>query len=215
MSYTVTEAYNRVLEEADKLGSDYFTLPQVLKTFKKETFDFIGSRAKLAEETQEITDDMRSLVERQKIPLIVNPDEPLQYIAAIPANYFSRLSVNVEYSDGMMARKPTLERFGESNTNAISPFKKPDRMYPTIQQFGSYFNVITNLPNGSYLIPVKLIMIYFKKPTFGKLQNDIVVDLPDQVCEYLFSTTAATLKLNTGDDRFSVDFQENQTYRNK
>jgi hypothetical protein len=56
MAYTVTDAY--ITQEADKLGSDYFPLPDVLKAFKKETLDFIGSRAK--EMNQEVTDDIRT-----------------------------------------------------------------------------------------------------------------------------------------------------------
>jgi hypothetical protein len=41
MAYTVTLI---ILQEADKLGSDYFPLPEVLG-IKKETLDF-GSRVK-------------------------------------------------------------------------------------------------------------------------------------------------------------------------
>lgn len=215
MSYTVTEAYNRVLEEADKLGSDYFSLPQVLSAFKKETFDFVGSKTKEAERTQEVTDDIRTLVVATKVSLISNPDEPLEFLAALPSNYFAKLSLNVLYTDGLKARKPNIERFGESNTNAISPLKKADRMYPTIQQFGSYFNVIPNLPSSSTIQADKLILIYIKKPTFGKLQNDVIVDLPDEICEYLFATTANTLLMNIGDERAPMDFQNNQSYRKK
>lgn len=215
MSYTVTEAYNRVLEEADKLGSDYFTIPQMLSAFKKETLDFVGSKAKDAERTQEVTDDIRSLVIPLKIPLLENPDEPLEKIAALPGNYFAKLTLNVLYSDGLKARKPNIERFGESNTNAISPLKKADRMYPTIQQFGNYFNVITGLSATSTIQPDKLLLIYIKRPTFGKLQNDIIVDLPDEVCELLFASTANAFLLNTGDERFQMDFQNNQTFRKK
>ena len=58
MPYTVAEAYNRVLEEADKLGSDYFDKQQVLSVFKKETLDFVGSKAAEAELNQQVTDDI-------------------------------------------------------------------------------------------------------------------------------------------------------------
>lgn len=215
MAYTVTEAYNRILEEADKLGSDYFTLPQVLKAFKKETLDFVGARAKEAELNQEVTDDIRTLLVPVSIPFINNPDNALEKMAVLPNNYHTRLSVNVLYNDGLKARKPTVERFGESNTNSISPFKKEDRMYPRIQQFSDYFNVITGLAANSTIQPSKLLLVYIKKPTIGKLQTDVIVNLSDTVCEYLFAATANALRLNVGEPQGQANFQVNQTYRQK
>ena len=211
--YTVTEAYNRTLEEADKLGSDYFALPLFLKYFKKEVLDFVGSKAKEIEETQEITDDIVSLIDKKWIPFTNDPDEPEHKFAAKPNDYFSRISINVKYTDGLEARKPIIERFGESNTNSISPFKKAERMYPVIQQFSNYFYVVTGLSLSSLIQPDKLKLIYLKKPTFGSDSNDVVVNLPDQVCELLFARTANSFFVTTGDERAQTDFQINQTYR--
>lgn len=215
MAYTVIEAYNRILEEADKLGSDYFTLPQVLKALKKETLDFVGARAKEAELNQEVTDDIRTLLVPVSIPFINNPDNALEKMAVLPNNYHTRLSVNVMYSDGLRARKPTIERHGESNVNSISPFKKEDRMYPRIQQFSDYFNVITGLAANSTIQPTKLLLVYIKNPTIGKLQADVVVDLNDTVCEYLFTATANALRFGVGEPQAQTNFQVNQTYRQK
>jgi len=215
MAYTVQEAYNRVLEEADKLGSDYFTLPQVLKAFKKETLDFVGARAKEAELNQEVTDDIRPLLVPVSIPFINNPDDNLQKMATLPNNYHTKLSVNVMYTDGLKARKPLVERHGESNTNEISPFKKADRMYPRIQQFANYFNVITGLSSSSTIQPSKLLLVYIKQPTFGRVSTDAVVELSDAVCELLFAMTANALRLNVGEQQAQTNFQVNQTYRQK
>lgn len=215
MSYTVSQAYLRVLEEADKLGSDYFSLPQVLKAFKKETLSFVGAKAKEAELNQEVTDDIRSLLVPTLISFIPNPDNALEKMASVPNNYNTKISINVLYNDGLKARLPTLERHGEHNTNSISPFRKADRMYPLIQQFSNYFNVITNIPSNATVQPSKLILIYIKKPTFGASDADVVVDLPDPVCEYLFGETANHLRRNTGEPQAAQDFQFNQTFRNK
>lgn len=215
MSYTVSQAYSRVLEEADKIGSDYFTIAQVLSAFKKEALDFVGSKAKQVEITQEVTDDIKTLVVPVTIPFINNPDDPTEKMASQPNNYLRRLSLNVLYSDGLKARKPTVERIGEHNTNMISPYKKPERMYPIIQQFSNYFNVITGLALDSTIQPTKLILIYIKKPTFGTQPTDIVVDLPDDVCELLFSTVATNFFITTGDPRAETNFKIDQTFRNK
>lgn len=215
MSYTVTEAYNRILEEADKLGSDYFSLPQVLKAFKKETLSFVGARAKEIEINQEVTDDIKSLLVPILIPFIDNPDNILEKMATVPNNYHTKVSVNVLYTDGLKARVPTVERHGEHNTNSVSPFRKPEKMYPLIQQFSNYFNVCTGISSGATVQPSKLVLIYIKQPTFGVNGTDVVVNLPDTVCEYLFQETANRLRLNTGEPQAAQDFQFNQTFRNK
>jgi hypothetical protein len=215
MSYTVTEAYNRILEEADKLGSDYFSLPQVLKAFKKETLSFVGAKAKEIELNQEVTDDMKSLLVPVLIPFINNPDNAMEKMAVVPNNYHTKVSLNVLYDDGLKARIPTIERHGEHNTNSVSPYRKPERSYPLIRQFSNYFNVSTGIPLNATIQPSKLILIYIKQPTFGQNPNDVVVDLPDSVCEYLFAETANHMRLNTGEPQAAQDFQFNQTYRNK
>lgn len=215
MSYTVNEAYTRVLEEADKLGSDYFSLPQVLSAFKKETLDFVGAKAKEAEINQEVTDDLRPLVVSRLINFIPNPDDALEKMASLPNDYHTKLSLNVLYTDGLKARKPMVERMGEHNTNSISPFTKAERAYPLIQQFSNYFNVITNIKSDATIQPSKLILIYIKQPTFGKLPDDIVVELSDTVCEYLFAATANHLRLNAGEQSAGQDFQINELYRKK
>lgn len=215
MSYTVNEMYNRVLEESDKLGSDYFTLVQVKNAFKKEVLDFVGARAKDAELNQEVTDDIRSLVVPTTINFIPNPDDAKAVMAALPNNYFAKLSLNVLYSDGLTSRVPTIERFGENNTNSVSPYKKPERMYPLIQQFANYFNVKCGIPAFSPITPQKLVIVYIKKPTFGNQVNDICVDLPDQVCESMFANVATNFFLTTGDERAGSNFQADRTYREK
>lgn len=210
---TVTKAYMRVLEEVDKIGSDYFSLPQVLSALQKEVWNFVDSRCKEIEITQEVTDDIRSLVIPNKIDLMPNPDEPGEYMAALPNNYHRLLKLNIVFSDNIIARKPRVERFGEHNTNIANPYKTPTRAYPLIQQFSNYFNVITNLPVGGIITPTQMTIIYVKKPTFGTQQSQPVVDLPDAVCEHLFAKTAEALLFNTGDPRGPVDFQVNKTYR--
>ena len=187
----------------------------MLKAFKKETLSFVGAKAKEAELNQEVTDDIRSLLVPTLISFIPNPDNALEKMASVPNNYNTKISINVLYNDGLKARLPTLERHGEHNTNSISPFRKADRMYPLIQQFSNYFNVITNIPSNATVQPSKLILIYIKKPTFGASDADVVVDLPDPVCEYLFGETANHLRRNTGEPQAAQDFQFNQTFRNK
>lgn len=213
--YTVAEAHIRVLQETDKAGSDYFDLKRVLDEFQKVTWDFVGARAKEIEITQEVTDDIRTLLRSEKINLNNDPDNNLIKMAALPNQYYRRLKINVLFSDGIASRKTTVQRHGEADVNLLNPLKKPDRSYPLVTQFDSYFSVDTGLRSGDIIVPEKLLLVYLKKPNFGKQQTAAVVDLPDDVCEHLFAMTANSLLNGIGDERTATDFQIENTYRKK
>ena len=71
ITYTVTEVKNKINQFADKLGSDYFTLPVLLNRFETSTWDFVGEKLKEIEATQTVTDDISPLIVRAN--LIVLP----------------------------------------------------------------------------------------------------------------------------------------------
>lgn len=208
MAYTVNDAYNIVLQEADKMGSDYFPLPAVLARFKTEALDFVGKRAAEVEITQQVTDDIRQLVTLQQITTTVNADEAQCYNAALPLNYHTRFNVKVQYSDGTSADRPTLERIGEHNHNMQDPFKKPTKAYPLVMQMSDFFKIYTG---GA--VATKLWLTYLKRPTFGVNGGDTVVNLSDDAVEDILKKTAAALHMVTGDPRAPMEIQVNQLSR--
>lgn len=208
MAYTVQVAYMKVLEAADKMGSDYFPQPLVLSRFKTVTYDFLGQKAKEIEMNQEVTDDIKSLVVHAPIAPIPDPNEANCWLASQPLNYHTRLAVIVKYVDGTSSRMPTVERIGEHNSNLANPFKNPTKDYPLIQQMGDYFKIYPGNNNVS-----KFYLSYLRKPIFGINDNDMIVDLPVQVVEALINDVATSLIAKSGDPRTPVDIQVNESFR--
>lgn len=215
MAYTVSEAYNKVLDEADKMGSDYMPLPEMLSLFKKETLGFVREKAKDIEKNQEITTDLVPLVKPLSIALIPNPDVPHQQIASRPSDYINRARVNVQYTDLMIARQPSVIKHGEIDSANASPFKRASKMYPIITQFEDYFNVDSGIRSTETIQPMSLILTYIRTPIFGSDLDDVIVDLDDTVCEMLFSRTANQFMVNKGDPRVQMSVQYKETFGNK
>ena len=215
MAYTVSQAYNRTLEEADKMGSDYFSLPEFLNLFQKEVWDFVRDRTKDVELTQEVTDDMRPLIERASLPLIPSTVDASDKMAAIPVDYYRRMRVNVRYNDQTLGREPQVIKHGEADFNEVSPFRKPSKEYPQITQYSDFFNVKTNISIANLIQPTQLILIYIKKPIINRNETDVIINLDDSVCELLFGRTANSFMVTKGDARAQMAFQHEETYGNK
>ena len=108
MPYTVSEAYTRVLTEADKMGSDYFSLPQVLDVLQKEVYDFVEDQTKDIEKTQTVTEDIRPLLVVKEESLINSTLFQGDKMAAIPFDLFKPARLNVRYNDDTLSRETTL-----------------------------------------------------------------------------------------------------------
>lgn len=215
MAYTVSQAYTRVLQEADKMGSDYLSLPEFLNVFQKEVYDFVENATKNIEETQLITDDIRPLVKTSELGLVTSSVDSKDVMAAIPLDYFRRARINVIYSDNTLAREPEIIRHGEADYANISPYKKASKNYPVITQHSDFYNVKTNISSGALVQPDKLLIVYIKKPVINTNLNDIITELNDSVCEFLFGRTANSFMITKGDPRGQVSFQHEESFRNK
>lgn len=208
MAYTVNEAYTLVLQEADKMGSDYFTLDAVLKRFRTCAYDFVGSKAAEIERTQQVTDDIRPLVKMAPIAATPSVVEAQVYNAAMPSDYHTRLSIIVEYNTGSRSVKPKIERIGEHNTNMADPFNNAHPDYPLIKQMSDFFEIY---PGGP--VATQIFLTYLKKPTFGVNLGDLIINLPIAATEEILKQTAASLTLTTGDQRAASEYQVNATSR--
>lgn len=215
---TVNEAYNKALEEADKNGSDYFSLPQFLVFFKNATYDFLGSRVKDVEASQTITDDIRPLVITNGLNLVYDINDPEVFnemFTAIPSNYYRGIRLNVKYNDGSVAREPNFIRHGEEDHVYSNPNKRPTKDYPLIKELSNVFRVVTNLPVNGTLQASKLICVYVKHPTFGSSGPDKIVDLPIDVVYLLTQRTANSFMETKGDARVGTSIQYRELFRKK
>lgn len=208
--YTVQEVYDKTLVEADKMGSDYLTLPEALIRFKKSAYDFLGQKAAEVEETQEVTQDIQKLVKVASITPVSDPNITGTFLAAFPTDYYQRLRVTVFYSDTEKSRLPRFQKFGEANTNLANPYKKPSREYPLITNYSDYFNV-----DAKGAIPTKVALTYLQKPLFGTAANlsGVMLDLPISAVDIIISMMTSEWLVDKGDQRAQPKFQIKETSR--
>lgn len=214
MAYTVQKLYDRVLEGTDKIGSDLFTLPDVMSRVETAAYDFIGETVKYIENTQEIRDDLLPLYKPFTITLIEDPNDANYKVAPVPTDYHHLMQIKV-VNESKPVRKTRVIRHGQEEIFEINPNKKATEEYPTVVLYKDYFRIISP---GT---PVSVTGFYIKKPTFptldenSDLDTEIAVDLPDHSTEKLIKTVITDWLISTGDPRAPMQHQERELYRNR
>ena len=211
MTYLLSEVHEKLKQLSDKMGSDYFALPVFLSFFETATFDFVGEKLKIVEKTQEITDDIRTLIGLPTdIPIIQDPNLTGRYIAALPSNYHRVVAYDVLYANSERCRRADLIRQAEYRTAKQNPNKQPTKDYPLILQFESTFQI-----DAGTTVPETFRLTFCKKPTFattGQPSNRIV-NLPDDAIEKILKITVTNLFNKTADERAPQSYQLQETYR--
>jgi hypothetical protein len=210
MEYQLAEVHEKLKQLSDKMGSDYFVLPVFLNFFETATYDFVGERLKIIEKTQEVTDDIRTLIIPVDITIIPDPDQTGKYIAALPANYLRQVAYDVYYENNERCRRADLIRHAEKIHADNNPNREPNKQYPLIIQFASTFQI-----DSGATIPVTLRLTYCKKPTFATTgqPNTRIVNLPDDAIEEILKITVTNLFNKTADERAPQSYQLQETYR--
>ena len=218
ITYTVTEVKNKINQFADKLGSDYFTLPVLLNRFETSTWDFVGEKLKEIEATQTVTDDISPLIVRANLIVLPQPDFGLitdialapTYACAEPTNYHRTVAYDVIYNDSTTARRVDKISQAEYQTAKINPNKKPTKHYPLLLQSASQFQI-----DSGDSIPKMLRLTYCKKPTFGTTgtPEQRIVNLPDDAIEKILLDVVTSLFASTGDERTQTNNQLEESFR--
>ncbi len=211
MDYTLSEVHLKLKQLSDKMGSDYFVLPVFLNFFETATYDFVGERLKIIEKTQEITDDIRTLVGSALLNVAVNPNDSTTYVSSIPTDYHALVAQDVIYDDSSRCRRSDLIRNAEYNIARNNPNKQPTKQYPLILQYSDLFE----LNCGTTATPQNIKLIYCKKPSFATTgePSTRIVNLPDQSIEEILKITVTNLFSKTADERTQTQYQLQETYR--
>lgn len=220
MDFSLQAVDRKVREYADKIGSDYFPLPVFMNRFEKATYDFVGERAKIAENTQEVVDDIKRLVRIAELVIIDDPNESLagRYLAAQPADYLRLLRCTILFPGDTQSRRVTITKHGEIDSNLVNPYKKPSRNYPLVIQLESSFKVYTS----STPAPTFLKLSYVKTPsivqpvsgTYGPTELATrIVDLPDDAILKIMQSVVTDYYINTGDPRGNGAYQLQESFR--
>lgn len=214
MAYTVDHLYKKVLENSDKMGSDFFTLEYVMNKLETATYDFIGETVKFIENTQEIRDDLLSLYKPFKLPVVTDPNNAEFGAMALPEDYLHLMSARVMDKD-IKVRETTLIRHGQDEIFLQDPDTKPTAVYPLLSAYDSYIRVYSP---GS---PEFITGFYVKKPIFGAYsihddtEIEIAVNLPDASTEKIIKTIVNEIFIAVGDPRAQMQYANKETYRKR
>lgn len=214
MDYTLAETHEKMKQFLDKMGSDYFPLPVILNFFETATLDFIGENLKIVEETQTVTDDIRTLIPAPKeLVIIEDPNSTLErrYIAALPDDYLRRVAYSVFYSDGSACRRADLLRHAEYESAKANPNRMPTRLYPIILQEDSFFRI----DSGPGVVPSHLKLTYCTKPKYAETStpDTRIVNLPDDAIEKILLKTTKLMFAKTADERTGTTYQLEDAFR--
>lgn len=214
MDYSLEEVHQKIKTFSDKMGSDYFPLPIILKFFQTAAYDFIGERLRAVEKTQEITDDIRNLVKPRNLPIVfINEDSPIPepiYAAAVPEDYLRLLAYTIYYKDGTQCRRVNLSTQAEYEMRKLNPNRKPSRYYPVLLQEENIFKTDCGEAIGDILK-----ITYGKKPTIATTgdKEQRIINLPDDAIEKILLMTVTRLFSKTADERGQTSYQLQEAYR--
>lgn len=206
--YTIEYAYERCLDQVDKVGSDLLELPKFLNMFKTATYDIIGTDFKFVENTQEIRDDIKTLYRPLSVSISVVEGAS---ICSLPSDYLHMLYAQVlnGNTSAQAVRETRIVRHGEVNIRQLDPHNRPTVEYPIIIYFSNYLEIqggiISGYVKGSYL----------KKPEFGEYETESIVDLPDQTIEQVLKKVAYLFELSVADERTQLQLQDENIYRER
>lgn len=214
MAYTVQKLYTKVLEGADKMGSDFFPISYVMNKLETATHDFIGETVKFIENTQEIRDDLRTLYKPFKENLIDDPNDSDYKVMALADDYQHLMSAKV-IDANVTVRKTRIIRHGQVDIYQDNPNKKATAVYPIVVLYNDYLRIIS--PGN----PVQVTGFYVKQPTFGdfsvhdNIENEIAVDLPEFAVDKIIKTIINDIFVSTGDERANIQYEQKETYRKR
>lgn len=209
-TYTLSEVEEKMQQFADKNGSDYFQLPELMNHFRTATLEFVGEKLRSMEKTQEVVDDIRPLIVPGKLAVIADPDDTARYIAALPLKYMRLVSYDIIYEDGSKCRRADLKTQSQYTTAVLNPNQRPTKHYPIILQENGLFQIDCGTTVAAFMK-----IFYCKKPSFAKVTEPErrIVNLPDESIENIILSTVMGLYGKTADERVQIGNQFEQMFR--
>ncbi len=221
MAYTVQHLYDKVMEGVDKIGSDLYTIPYVLRRLEAVAHDFIGETVKFIENTQEIRDDLRTLYKPFYQPLITIPVTQVGPVTAptfvgfaLPSDYQHLMSAKV-IDANVTVRDTRIVRHGQDEIYHTDPNKKPAAEYPLLVLHEDYIRIYS--PGN----PTHLQGFYIKKPIVWKFDEEgdfniaIAINLPDHSVDKLIKDIINDIFIASGDPRAQFQNVSKEQYRKR
>ena len=231
MAYTIEYCDNQLDQKLDKMGSDYFSLPIKLMQFRKATWDIIRESTVFSEATQEISDDIHTLVGiNYQVMTQLSGTNAHYWECSFPASYHRLISTTpLFYPSSTPASAKTVDpnpndlindlirevkitKLGQENAFNRSPNKKAEPEYPLVLRLSEKLRFNFGIDDGTQYVKAKI--VYYSEPEFGD-ENDlsnIIVNLPKLTIEKIMDRTASALRMITGDEHAQLNYQFDQTF---
>ena len=231
--YTIEYIDQYMDEKLDKIGSDYFPLPVKFKEFEKATWDFMRENTGFSEATQEISDDLHTLVNTATIGLEQMPWPRLdEYRADHPANYHRLITAKPMYEvsrdnepgqsrfeddqqrtlvDNLIIKEIRIVKQGQDQKLERNPNTEPTEQYPILYRDADRFRIKFGSVTQDYSA---LRVVYYREPRFGNIQvlTSIGVDLPKLSVEKIMDRACSALRFRAGDKDAAPNYQFDQTF---
>lgn len=212
MAYTIKYTYEKYLDEMDKIGSDFLTIPYMMKKIISSTYDFIGKTIKYIENTEEISEDIRPLYK----PFSLNTVklEEKKWGIVYPDDFMYLLRANV-IDQNVVVRKTNVIRNSQLDIYLRNPHTRPTAHYPIVVRNS---DILTIISDGN---PIKLDGVYVKKPIFGNyaegidIDKEIIVNLPDIAVEKILQLAVKSTYKSLNDERYDAQNRETDDFRTR
>lgn len=210
MDYTLDGVHNILQQFADKVDSDYFTLPDLLNHFTVSAHKFIADRLDEIEKTQQVSDDIATLVHPTKLEVIKDPNDSTRYIAAYPVNYLRLISYDIFYEGGYKCRRADKIRQAEYSVNSNNPYRRGTKQYPIILQENNLFQI-----DSGVAVPESMKLVYAKKPSIARTNEKTkrIINLPDEAIDKIILDTVTRLFNKTGDQRIQSNLHLEDVFK--
>ena len=187
---TVIEYVEYMEDYMDKSGTAYFNREEVLKRIKTMVYSFLEQNKKFIQFNQKAREDIGIL----EIPYNI---VPVANVFPMPDDFYSLSSMHSVF-DGKMTVTPIVQSAEWARLHD-DPFHAPTLEFPLAQFYSNTFE-INPVPNS-------IKGLYLKHPTFGTDDADeLVLELPQQIQEFLLNKVAAALMTTSGDERVQLQY---------
>lgn len=206
----------------DKMGSDYFPLLVKFERFKTMTYDFIRENTQYLEVSQEVSDDLKTLLVRTKSEIVKDADSFASNIWDLPepADYCRLVSVlplildSVTGREMIKAKEVKIIKEGQNQAYKRDPFRIATAEYPNVLREANMFKIDVGADTTTYY---KALLHYIKNPAFAVIANpdERIVNLSNIAIEKICLNTADSLRLTTGDATSTPNIQYNSSFGKK
>lgn len=187
---TVAQYLDYIDDYLDKSGTAYFNTDEKLKRIKTMTYSFLEQNKEFIQFNQKAREDLGTLTR----PYSINPTGS---VFIMPTDFYGMSSMHSMFGDKLTVT-PIVQSADWAKLND-DPFHTPTQEEPLAMFYNNRLEVKP--------LPDTVDGLYLKHPTFGVDDADeLVLELPEQIQEFLLNKVASVLMTTSGDERVQLQY---------